>query len=216
MDNTYKEQVAQYSHEFVAVQRVKTTKKDTEASRQPQRTNDATNMASKSTTSTRIKFDIIGKSGVKLPSLALVDLGEEKSFMSYGTWVLSGQPTLDKSHKIIQEWGKSTVECMGMVSSTIYINSQPLEGEFYVIAPRNLQTDLVLGRQLAKVALDLLKSQAMPEQGLNYKNAEGHMCVSSPTGAPSVTCQEQAQPTQQKLVLELPKVDSKRRKRHIC
>ena len=67
------------------------------------------------------------------------------------------------------------------------------------------ETDLVLGRQLAKVALDLLKSQAMPKQGLTTKMHK-NTCVSSRTGAPSVTCQVKAQPTQQKLVLELPKV----------
>ena len=102
-------------------------KKNTEASQpqpQPQpQTGIATNIPSKSTTSTWMKFDIMGKSGVKLPCMALVDLEVEKSFMSYGTWVISGQQTLDKDHKTIQACGKSLEECLGLVKLVIHINS---------------------------------------------------------------------------------------------
>ena len=111
---------------------------------------DAANMPSKSTTFAWIKVDIVGKSGVKLSSLALIDLEEESNFMSYETWVLSGKPTLDKAHKTIKECGKSTVECLGVVKSTIGINSQHVEGEFLVMGSKHLRTDLVLGKQLAK------------------------------------------------------------------
>ena len=93
--------------------------------------------------------------------MALVDLVEEKSFMSYGTWVISGKPTLDKDHKTIQTCGKSEEECLGMAKSVIHINSQPLEGEFYVMGKKYLQKDLVLGRQIAEMALCLQKSQAV-------------------------------------------------------
>ena len=130
VDNKLKEQVAYKSQELCVDKGVKAIKKETKVSRQPQRTSAAINIASKSTTSKWIKFDIVGKTGIKLPSLALVDLEVEKSFMSYGTWVLSGQPSLDKAKKTIQASGKSSEECIGMVQSTIHINSQSLEGEF--------------------------------------------------------------------------------------
>ena len=87
----------------------------------------------------------MGKSGVRLPCMALVDMAEEKSFMSYGTWVISGQPTLDKDHKTIQACGKSVEECLGMVKSVIHISSQPLEGELYVMGPRYLQKRTCFG-----------------------------------------------------------------------
>ena len=113
--------------------------KDEARSKLPlQQKKDVANTPSKSTTFAWIKVDIVGKSGVKLPSLALIDLEEDKSFMSYGTWVLSGKPTLDKAHKIIQECGKSTVECLGVVKSAIDINSQPVEGEFLVMGSKHL------------------------------------------------------------------------------
>ena len=60
---------------------------------------------------------------MKIPCMALVDLAEEKSFMSYGTWVISGVQTLDKDHKTIQASGKSVEECLGLVKSVIHINS---------------------------------------------------------------------------------------------
>ena len=100
---------------------------------------DAANTPSKSTTFAWIKVDIVGKSGAKLSSLAQIDLQEERNFMSYGTWVLSGKPTLDKAHKTIQECGKSTVECLGVVKSAIAINSQHVEGEFLVMGSKHLQ-----------------------------------------------------------------------------
>ena len=78
--------------------------------------------------------------------MALVDLAEEKSFMSYGTWVIFGQPTLDKDHKTIQACAKLVEECLGLVKSIIHINSQPLEGDFYVMGPKYLQKELVMGR----------------------------------------------------------------------
>ena len=116
----------------------------------------------------------MGKSGVKLSSLALIDLEEDKSFMSYETWVLSGKPTLDKAHKTIQECGKSTVECLGVVKSSIGINSQHVEGEFLVMGSKHLRTDLVLGKQLAKLALELQKSQKVLEQGKTAHIQESH------------------------------------------
>ena len=75
--------------------------------------------------------------------------------MSYGTWVLSGRPTIDRAPKTIQMGRITLSKCLEMVSLSIHINSQPLEGEFYVMALKDLQVDLVLGRHLAKVALDL-------------------------------------------------------------
>ena len=140
---------------------------------QPKR--DAANMPSKHTTSTWIKFDIMGKTGVKkLPSLALVDLEVDKNFMSYGTWVLSGHPILDQAQKTIQSCGKSSDECLGLVNSTIHINSQLLEGELFVLTPKHLQVDLVLGRQLAKVALELQKPQAAHDKERNAQIKADH------------------------------------------
>ena len=170
------------SKEAIVDQRADTAKKDTEVSTPQQRIGDATNIESKSSTSTWIKFDIVGKHGVKLPSLALVDLKVEKSFMSYETWVLSGQPTLDKAEKTIQTCGKSSEECLGMVHSSININSQPLEGEFFVMTPKHLQKDLVLGRQLAKSALDLQKSQAMQGERMNAPMQEDYPPLQTKTG----------------------------------
>ena len=131
-----------------------------------QQKRDATNTQSISTTLTWIKFDIMGKTGVKLPSLALVDLEVDKNFMSYGTWVLFGHPILDQAQKTIQSCGKSSGEFLGLVNSSININSQLLEGEFFVMTPKHLQVDLVLGRQLAKIALDLQRPQAAHDKGL--------------------------------------------------
>ena len=91
--------------------------------------------------------------------MALVAFEAEKSFMSYGTWIISGKPTLDKDHKTIQACGKSVEECLGMAKSVIHINSQPLEGKFYVMGKKYLQKDLVLGRHLAKKAICLQNSQ---------------------------------------------------------
>ena len=51
-----------------------------------------------------------------------------------------------------------------MAKSVIHINSQPLEGEFYVMGKKYLQKDLVLGRQIAEMALCLQKSQAVQEE----------------------------------------------------
>ena len=135
---------------------------------------DATNTPGKSTTSTWIKVDTMDKSGVKLAILAIIDLKEEISFMSYGTWVLSGKPTLDKAHKTIQECGKSMVECLGVVKSSIDINFWPLEGDFLVMDSKHLQTDLVLGKQLAKLALLLQKSRKVLEQGATAHMQESH------------------------------------------
>ena len=104
------------------------TKKNTEASCSKPQAGVATNIPSKPTPSTWLKFDVIGISGVRIPCMALVDLTKEKSFMSYGTWVISGHPTLDKDHKTIQACGKSMEECLGMAKSVIHINSQPVEG----------------------------------------------------------------------------------------
>ena len=129
VDNTLKGQVVHNSHKLPVDQSVKPIKKDTEASRPPQQMNDTGRIIGKSTTFKRIKFDITGKSGVKLPSLALINLEVEKNFMSYGTWVLCGQPTLDKTKTTIQASGKSSEECIGMNYSSFSINSQPLEGE---------------------------------------------------------------------------------------
>ena len=137
------------------------TKSITDASCSQPQTSVATNIPSTPTPSTWVKFEVIGKSGVKIPCMALVDFEKEKSFMSYGTWVISGQPTLDKDHKTIQASGKSMEECLGMAKSVIHINPQPLEGEFYVMGKKYLQKDLVLGRQLAEMALCLQKSQAV-------------------------------------------------------
>ena len=48
-----------------------------------------------------------------------------------------------------------------MAKSVIHVNSQPLEGEFYVMGKKYLQKDLVLGKQLAEKAICLQKSQAV-------------------------------------------------------
>lgn len=99
--NTSKEEVAHDNQESQADQRVDTKNEDTEASNPQQQKGDTNNIPSESTTPTWINFDIVGKTGIKIPSLALVDLKEDKSFMSYSTWVLSGKPTIDEDKKII-------------------------------------------------------------------------------------------------------------------
>ena len=88
-----------------------------------QQKRDAKNMTSKYITSTWIKFDIMCKIGIKLSSLALVDLEVDKNFRSYGTWVLFGHPILDQAQKTIQSCGKSSGECLGLVTASININS---------------------------------------------------------------------------------------------
>ena len=166
MEETRKEEMTACNKELMADQGVDDaiTKSITNASCSQPQTSVATNIPSKPTPSTWIKFEVIGKSGVRIPCMALLDLGEEKSFMSYGTWVISGQPTLDKDHKTLQACGKSMEECFGMAKSVIHINSQPLEGEFYVMGKKYLQKDLVLGRHLAKKAICLQYSHAMQEE----------------------------------------------------
>lgn len=58
---------------------------------------------------------------------------------------------------------------MGMISFSIKTHSQPSKGEFYVMAPKYLQEDLVLGRKLAKAALDLQRSQSKQKQGITLE-----------------------------------------------
>ena len=134
---------------WIKVQRfLQEDKADLERLHQQKR--DAANMQSKSSTSTWIKFDIMGKTGVKLPSLALVDLEVDKNYMSYETWVLSKHPILDQAQKIIQSLGRSSGECIGLVNSTIHINSKLLEGEFFVMSPSHLQARPGFGETISK------------------------------------------------------------------
>lgn len=88
-----KNKLHKVAKQLVVDRRVETIRKDGETS--TQWTRDATNEISDSSTSTWIKFDIVGKSGIKLQSLDHVDLGVYKSFMSYGAQVFFGQPNLD-------------------------------------------------------------------------------------------------------------------------
>ena len=107
MEGTSEEKTTTRSKDITTDQRVDiATKSVTDAScSQPQK-GVSTNEPRKPTPSTWVKFDVIGKSGVRIPCITLVDLAEEKSFMSYGNWVISGKPTLDKYHKTIQACGK--------------------------------------------------------------------------------------------------------------
>ena len=53
------------------------------------------------------------------------------------------------------------------------MNSQPLEGEFYVMGKKYLQKDLVLGRQLAEKAMCLQNSQEVQEECQQEGETEG-------------------------------------------
>ena len=127
--------------------------------------------------------------------------------MSYGTWVLCGQPTLDKTKTTIQASGKSSKDCIGMVYSSFSINSQPLEGEFYVMAPKFLQIDLVLGRRLAKAAIDLQHTHVAQEKDptMTIQKSQG---ASPTTSATTTMYQEPAPPIQQKQVPTLLKKET--------
>ena len=52
-----------------------------------------------------------------------------------------------------------------------------MEGEFYVMGPKYLQKEIVLGRQLAEIALCLQKSQAVLEDGQRQARTDG--CTSN-------------------------------------
>ena len=87
MEETRKEETTTCNKELMADQRVNAaTKKNPEASCSEPQAGVATNIPSNPTPSTWMKFDVIEKSGVTIPCMALVAFEAEKSFMSYGTW----------------------------------------------------------------------------------------------------------------------------------
>ena len=94
MEETRKEETTTCNKELiVADQRVDaTTKSITDASCSQLQKGVATNIPSKPTPSTWIKFEVIEKSGARIPCMALVAFEAEKSFMSYGTWVRATNP----------------------------------------------------------------------------------------------------------------------------
>ena len=123
-EETRKEETPTCNKELMADQGMDAiTKNIIAASCSQQQAGVVTNIPRKPTPSTWVKFEVIGKSGVRIPCMALTAFEAEKSFMSYGTWVISGKPTLDKDHKTIQACGKSEEECLGMAKSVIHINS---------------------------------------------------------------------------------------------
>ena len=94
----------------------------------------ANNPTSKSTSPTWIKFDIHSKSGVKLSNLALVDPTLGLNLMSYGTWVLFGQPTLNLLEKPSLEYSEFLGKCIGLVHQTIHLNSRGVTHKYVSVA----------------------------------------------------------------------------------
>ena len=96
---------------------------------------------------TRIAINIQSENGPQLKSIALLDRCVQYQLMSYQTWTLLGKPLLYFVPSTAKTIIDSIGTCIGVLDITLSIGSHSETGRFFVMAPGQLQEEVILGKK---------------------------------------------------------------------
>ena len=83
---------------------------------------------------------------MRIQRLALIDMNVDINMMSHQTWRFLGKPNLDVSTDFMQISHNFVGECIGVLNTSLSINSHSESAKFFVMAPGHLDEEVVLGR----------------------------------------------------------------------
>ena len=86
------------------------------------------------------------QNGPPLQRLALIDMSADKNMMSHQTWCMLGKPNLESTTKFVQKSTNVFGDCLGIIEITLEISNHSETTKFFVMAPRNLQEQIILSQ----------------------------------------------------------------------
>ena len=84
--------------------------------------------------------------GSPLQRLTLIDMSADKNMLSHQTWCKLGKPNLESTTKFVQKSANVFGDCLGAIEIILEISNHSEKAKFYVMAPGNLQEEVVLSR----------------------------------------------------------------------